>query len=313
MERLNHYLNLPPHYLGGVVCIGNFDGVHTGHQAMLARGRALASAGGIPLLALTFDPHPLSILRPESAPAPLATLEQRLRWLEQAGVDATIVLPATTELLAMSAEDFIRRVLVDCLRVRQVVEGPNFRFGRGAAGSIETLQTLGGTSGFEVTVLTPQTAVLGDSTIVPVSSSLTRWLIGQGRVRDAEACLGRPYQLSGTVVEGDRRGRTLGFPTANIAIQQMLPGVGVYAATARVGLRTYAAALSVSSNPTFVGKTVTVETYLLDFTGDLYGRVLELDVRSWLRDTMKFGGVEQLKRQLERDAASVRAMSLPVG
>jgi len=244
----------------------------------------------------------------EGVREPLTTLEQRLELLGAFGADVVIVVPTTREFLEMAAEDFLRDVTVGGLGAKVMVEGPTFTFGRGAEGDVGMLSQK-----IETIVVVTQEAVLSDLTVVNVSSSLTRWLIEQGRVRDAAKCLGRAYTVRGEVVKGQQRGKGLGFPTANVAIRQLSPAEGVYAGRVQVdggGGREYKAAISVGMNPTFDGKTKTVEAFLLDFEGDLYGRVIDVSFEHWIRDVMAFGGVRPLVEQLKRDVEMVRKTEL---
>ncbi|MBK7405936.1 MAG: bifunctional riboflavin kinase/FMN adenylyltransferase [Phycisphaerales bacterium] len=299
-----------------VVTVGNFDGVHAGHAAIVRRARALAAPNGGSVVVLAFDPHPLSRLAPERAPQPLTTFPERAELLRQAGADIVERLEPTEALLRLSPEAFVEWV-VERHNPGVWIEGQDFRFGHGRAGSVETLQQLGGPLGFTVELAPTVSVALSDHTVVPASSSLTRWMLSHGRARDAWSMLGRPYRLGGQVVRGDRRGRTLGFPTANFESPTILPADGVYAAVATLpGGARHPAALSVGSKPQFGGLTRTAEAFILDAPTDPgtahlpglteYGWQLALDVVGWIRDQMRFDSIERLVAQMERDCARVR-------
>ncbi|HZW08712.1 MAG TPA: bifunctional riboflavin kinase/FMN adenylyltransferase [Phycisphaerales bacterium] len=301
-----------------IVTVGNFDGVHAGHAAILRRARELAAernAGG-GVVALAFDPHPATRLAPERAPERLTTFEERAELLRRAGADRVERLAPTDELLGLSPEAFVEWVGARH-NPRAFVEGADFRFGRGRAGDVQTLRGLGDTRGFGVDVVRPVAAALSDHTVVTASSTMTRWLLGRGRVRDAWSVLGRPHALAGTVVRGDRRGRELGFPTANLDTPNMLPADGVYAAVARLPNGSgRPAALSVGAKPQFNGVDRTAEAFILDAGPGLphlpglpeYGWPLRLELVGWVREQMRFDGVERLVEQIGRDCDRVREM-----
>jgi len=304
---------LPAHLRGGVVCIGNFDGVHAGHAQMLSTARDLAALRHKPFHIMTFDPHPARILDLPTAPKPLTTLTQRKALLAAFAPDALIVIHTNKEFLAITAETFLSDIMRGAMGAEWMVEGSNFTFGRGAKGTVEMLHKVGPEMGLGVTVVPTVERSLQDCTLVKVSSSLIRWLVEQGRVGDAERCLGRPYTLCGEVVKGLQRGRTIGFPTANVATEQILPAAGVYAGACRVGGELYGAAISIGTNPTFAGQSVTVEAYLLDFQGDVYGQRVGLEFWRWLRDVDSFAGVGALTKQLARDVAETREIWESIG
>lgn len=309
MIRIDDLQLFPPHLRGGVLCIGNFDGVHRGHALMLDTGRQTARRLGVPFVIMTFEPHPGFVLRPDAPPLPLTTLDQRLELLSAFDPAAVAVVPTTRPFLSLTAEEFLQQILHAQLATPHIVEGANFTFGRGAKGGIAMLQEVGPRYGFDVTIVPTVTRTLSDLTLVNVSSSLVRWLIGQGRVADAARCLGRPFALRGQVVLGAQRGRTIGFPTANLRTLQLIPAPGVYAGSVRVAGRPFHAAISVGTNPTFAGRQTTVEAYLLDFSGDLYGQTIEIAFTRWLRDLEKYAGIEPLVRQMHRDVAAVRDLA----
>lgn len=299
--------------------MGNFDGVHLGHAALLQRAREVADGCGGCVVALSFDPHPITALRPGAEPARLTAFAQREGLLKRAGADEVVRLSPTPELLGQSPEEFVLGLLSRYSAVA-MVEGEDFRFGRARVGDIDTLLSLGERHGFGVEVVAPVEATLTDHTVVVASSSLTRWLLSQGRVRDAASVLGRAYELEGEVERGDRRGRRIGYPTANMRCECVLPGDGVYAGRAVLeDGRCFAAALSVGTKPTFEGLARAMEVYLLDapvcedgsgaIEGlDEYGWRMRVTFEGWVREQVRFESVEALVEQMGRDCARVRWM-----
>jgi riboflavin kinase / FMN adenylyltransferase len=292
---------------GGVMCIGNFDGLHVGHRTIMETARSIAGAGR--LIVTTFEPHPLTVLRPPLAPPRLTPPSVKRSILEQMGVDELIELPPTDGVLNLSAEQFFER-LRDGARVRHLCEGRSFYFGRARSGDVDKLSTWCGASGIGLTVVDDVEVALADGTIVAAGSSMVRWLLSYGRVADAARCLGRPYQLVGRVVGGERRGRTIGVPTANLDdMDQLIPAPGVYAGRCVVDGTSRPLALSIGSKPTFDGRAVSVEGHLLDFSGDLYDRRLTFELTHWVRDQMKFPGLDALRRQMFIDIDNVRRLT----
>ncbi|MGQ0635910.1 MAG: bifunctional riboflavin kinase/FAD synthetase [Planctomycetaceae bacterium] len=292
-------------FRGAYVSIGNFDGVHCGHRSMLATLTGRARAARRPALVFTFDPHPIALLRPQQTPPPLTTTQRRLELLAESGVDATLVYATDQALLNLSPQNFFDRIIVGQLAARGLVEGPNFYFGHDRAGTIATLKEYCGQAAIDLEIVPP---VIVDDLLV--SSSEIRRLIARGEVRRAGKLLGAPYRLSGTVVGGARRGRTIGFPTANLAdVRTLLPRDGVYAGRALVDSTWFAAAINVGANPTFSESERKVEAHLIDFEGDLYDRALEVEFLERLRDTAQFAGPAELKRQLSRDVKQARDLS----
>lgn len=287
---------------GSVLTIGNFDGVHLGHRKILQQMYALRSATrGARLAVATFEPHPLTVLRPQLAPPRLTTPARKQHLLEEAGVEELVILPPTRDVLGLTAEQFWA-ILRDEVRPRHLVEGSSFNFGKDRAGTIPRLREWCQTSDVQLHVIDAVTVPLLDLQVVEVSSSLTRWLISYGRVREAAICLGRAYELHGAVVRGHGRGRQIGIPTANIDCQdQLLPADGVYAARCTVDRRTYPVALSIGTMPTFGQNQRQIEAHLIGFDGNLYDRVLEVQLLDWLREQVRFDGIDRLKQQLFRD------------
>lgn len=302
-----------------VLTLGNFDGPHIGHFEILQRARAVADQHDATVTAITFDPPPIRVLRPGQEPPVITPLDQRLQHLRSGGADAVEVLTPTPEMLGESAERFIQQ-LVERHDPVAILEGPDFRFGHGRAGDMQMLEQLGRARGFEAITVPRVEATLGDLQTVAVSSSLVRWLVGRGRVADAAACLGRPFSLTATVVQGEQRGRQLGIPTANLDPHQLAPMIipadGVYSGYASFDQSPRPqtpdpkpqcpAAISVGVKPTFGQKTLTVEAHLLDHDADLYGQTITLHFARWVRDQYPFPGVDALRHQLQRDIQQVR-------
>ncbi len=289
---------------GGAVTIGNFDGVHRGHAALLAETRRRARDVGGPAVALTFDPHPLQLLRPERFLPVLTTTADRARLLGEIGADHVIVLRTTPELLRLTPEDFFEQVVRQRLSARALVEGENFGFGRNRSGNVETLAALCAGAGLTLSVVPPLRL---DGTVV--SSSRVRAALERGTVAEAARLLGRPYRLHGQVGTGQQRGRTLGFPTANLdPLYTFAPGDGVYAVRAHHEGRSWAGAANVGPNPTFGEQARKVEVHLIGFDGDLYGADLAVDFLARLRDTRPFAGPDELKAQLQRDVEQARRL-----
>jgi riboflavin kinase/FMN adenylyltransferase len=291
------------------VTVGNFDGVHLGHAAIVRRLVAVAETLGVPAVALSFDPHPASLVRPGQAPAPLTTPARRAELLLALGLDAVLVQPTDAEFVALSAEAFFARILRGQLGGVAFVEGQDFRFGAGRAGDIERLARLAAAEAATVEVV-PAVRIGGET----VSSSRLRTLLAAGDVAAAAALATAPYRLTGTVEPGARRGTGLGFPTANLGrLATLVPAAGVYAARARLAGEAawLPAAVNIGTSPTFATTTPTVEVHLVGYAGDAYGRVLDVDFLSRLRDTRRFESVEDLKTQLTDDVA--RAVAIAAG
>ena len=287
----------------GALSIGNFDGVHLGHAALLRETCAVAVAVRGPVLAMTFDPHPMCLLAPARYQLPLTTIADRAAELQKLGVDQVIVLQTTPELLNLGPEAFFQQLLRERLQVRGIVEGFNFRFGKDRLGSNEMLQHLCATNGLQFRTVAPFTRA-----DVPVSSSRVRDALSSGNIAEATILLNRPYHIRGIVGVGARRGRTLGFPTANLdAVPVLMPGEGVYAVAVRVAGTRYAGAANIGPNPTFGENARKVEVHLLDFTGDLYGQEIVVEFLARLRATEKFADIHALKTQLAKDIADARS------
>jgi riboflavin kinase/FMN adenylyltransferase len=286
----------------GAVSIGNFDGVHRGHAALLGELRRQADALGGPAVALTFEPHPIELLRPELAPPRLTTTEERSQLLLRLGANRVLVLRATHELLALRAKEFFAEMVQKRLQARALVEGSNFGFGRGREGDVGTLAELCELAGIGLTVVPP---VLLDGN--ELSSSRVRAALTTGDVREAASLLGRPYRLNGMVGTGQRRGQKLGFPTANLEqVRTLIPGEGVYAVRVPHEGKRWPGAANVGPNPTFGENARKVEIHLIGFQGDLYGKPLAVDFLERLRDTLPFKNVTELVEQLRCDIDQAR-------
>ena len=289
---------------GGALTIGNFDGVHRGHQELLAHLRRQAQALPGPAVAMTFDPHPLQLLRPQQFQPVLTTPADRAALLRAHGADCVLILRTTPALLGLSARAFFDRVIRTQVGARAVVPGFNFAFGHNREGTVDTLADFCRQAGLGFDLVPP---LLLDGK--PISSSRVRGELVRGDVRQAALLLGRPYRLHGTVGTGRRRGQGLGFPTANLEeVPTLVPGNGVYAARAWVGEAGWPAAANVGPNPTFGEHARKIEVHLIGFQGDLYGRTLAVDFLDRLRETRPFAGPEELAAQLRLDVE--RALEL---
>ncbi len=303
--RLARQSELRPGELGPTaLTIGNFDGVHRGHQYIIEQLKATARARQLPAVALTFDPHPVKLLHPQKGLQLLLPFAERARLLERAGIDVLVTAEFTFELAQTPAEVWVQEVLLDLLHVQELLIGYDFSFGRGRDGNAAHLTTLGEQYGFAVHQMA---AVIEDGW--PISSSRIRRLAAAGEMDTAMKLLGRPFHLRGVVAHGDHRGRGLGFPTANVATTwEMAPHIGVYAAVAVVEGQPRAAAVNVGKNPTFELNELRIEAYLLDFAGDLYSKEIELHFVHRLRDEKKFQSVDQLIEAMHRDVEKTRAI-----
>jgi len=295
----------PPRWLHPVLALGNFDGLHRGHMKIIERVRRVASERGATAVAMTFDPHPPRVVRPDKAPPLLMTKAQRLEALERADLDGVAVVRFTPDLSRWDPETFVRTVLVEWLHVAEVWVGANFLFGHDRAGNFSSLRGLGSRYGFRAEKIDP---VRYKDFVV--SSTRIRRLISEGRVDEAGALLGHPYTIDGIVVEGSHRGRGLGFPTANLSTEnELIPPLGVYATTVRLDGVIYPSITNVGVRPTFdEAPTTVIETHLLDVERDLYGRTLRLGFVQRLRDERRFDSVDLLKAQLGADVQKARTL-----
>ena len=297
-----HLDDLPEQFRGGVVSIGNFDGVHQGHARIVERLLDMARRQGVRAVILTFDPHPARLLRPLQAPMPLSWTEHKARLLHELGVDAVVAYPTDAALLGLTAAEVFERIVLGQLRARGMVEGQNFFFGHDRGGNIEVLGEFCRSRGIPLEVVEP---IQIDGQVV--SSSRVRTLVSAGQVAEAARLLTRPYRIRGTVVHGRGRGNKLGYPTAIVGgIDTLLPAEGIYAGQAWIDGRPYAAAMSLGNNPTFDESEKKVEAFLLDYHGDLYSRPIEIDFLARLRDIERFDSADQLVDQMALDVQETR-------
>jgi riboflavin kinase/FMN adenylyltransferase len=293
---------LRAHLDGPVATIGNFDGLHRGHRAIIERVLERGRKTGRPTLLITFDPHPLKVLAPDRAPLMLTTPRQKMALIEATGIGFVLVLPFTVELAGVTAEAFVRGHLATDLGAREVYVGANFNFGRGRAGNAALLVRLCGDLGILAETV-PEVRSLGS----PVSSSRIRRAVLAGEVELARELLGRPYAVEGTVVHGDSRGAALGFPTANLAAQnELIPQDGVYVTEAVVGDAVLPAVTNIGGRPTFAGSSYALETHVLDSPGDLYDRPMEVRFHARLRKELKFESARALVEQVRKDVERAR-------
>ena len=300
-----------------VVTIGMYDGVHRGHQVLIGAAVARARAMRRPALLLTFDPHPAEVIRPGSHPAILTALDRKAELVAALGVDEMCVLPFTPDFMRLPPETFTHTVLVEHLHAAQVVVGENFTYGHKAAGNVGTLTSEGRRFGFTVEGIPLANVGVDDEEDVTISSTYIRACVAAGDMESAERALGRPHRVDGIVVRGDRRGRALGYPTANVEAPPFtaIPADGVYAGhlimrDSRSGAsgERFPAAISVGTNPTFQGSRRTVEAFVLDFDGDLYGDYVGVEFAHRLRPMAAFVGPEQLAEAIARDVEQTRTL-----
>ncbi len=309
MEIVRSHKDIPAAARGAAVALGNFDGVHLGHRSVIADAVAIAGRLGAPSAVMTFDPHPRRFFQPDTTPFELTPGANKARHIAALGVDVLFLIPFNAEFAAMPAETFVSDLLAGSLDVRHVVAGYNFVFGKGRGGNFNLLETQGAKSGFGVSVV----AAVGDTDGVAYSSTNIRDRLREGRVRDAAALLGRAWEVEGEVMSGDRRGRQIGFPTANVNPgDYLMPLLGVYAVWVGIvdGRTTdwHPGVVNVGRRPTFNGEGVTVEANLFDFEGDLYGRNLRVAFVDFVRPEMKFDGIDSIRSQIAADCATARAM-----
>jgi len=297
IENINRTLNRP------VLTIGNFDGVHLGHQALFQRVKQRAQSLDGESVVMTFHPHPVEVLSPGNGPLFITEHARKLELIEGCTIDTTIVIPFSHEFAAMSAREFVEGILVNKVGVKALVVGYDYRFGKGREGDIEFLRKLGDEHGFEVEAVS---GIKMNETVV--SSTAIRQFIQEGQLREANALLGRPYEISGTVVKGrDRGGRVLGFPTANICLsRQAPPKLGVYVVRVEVNGKIYGGAANLGYNPTFGDTDLSVEVHILDFNEDIYGKPVTIHFLERLRDEKRFSGPVELTEQIRKDVQKAR-------
>ncbi|MCM6774093.1 bifunctional riboflavin kinase/FAD synthetase [Nocardia sp. CDC159] len=314
MQRWRSLEEMPPDWGRCVLTIGVFDGVHRGHAQLISRAVKSAATRGVPSVLMTFDPHPMEVVRPGSHPAQLTTLTRRAELVEELGVDVFCVMPFTHDFMKLTPARYVHDLLVEKLHVAEVVIGDNFTFGKKAAGTVDTMRELGTRWGFEVDGV----KLVGEHAVT-FSSTYIRACVDAGDMAAAADALGRPHRVEGVVVHGDKRGRELGFPTANIAppMYAAIPADGIYACwftvlspgatvgTTLPGKRAMAA-VSIGTNPTFSGRSRTVEAYVLDADIDLYGQYVAVDFVEHVRGQRKFASVDELVQAMGRDVEHTR-------
>ncbi|MBM6575631.1 bifunctional riboflavin kinase/FAD synthetase [Microvirga sp. SRT01] len=303
MQRLDGGSAIPPHLAGGIVALGNFDGFHLGHQAVVGEAVRRAREAGRPALVATFDPHPVRHFMPDAAPFRLTTLDQRERLFAAAGADAMVVFHFDGVLAGLTAQDFVRRCLVEDLKVGGVVTGEDFTFGKSKGGNVGLLAELGRDYGFEAAAVA---AVSLDGE--PVSSSRIRAHLRLGEARAAARLLTRPFAIEGVVEHGDKVGRTIGYPTANLSMGKYIrPAYGIYAVRGRLADgRMLDGAANLGIRPQFVPLKELLEPFFFDFSEDLYGQALEVELIEYLRPEAMFDGMDALIAQMDADCARAR-------
>jgi len=302
---LENFAEVPSRFRGAYLAVGNFDGVHRGHQQLISQLRARADASGVEALALTFDPHPVALLRPEQAPAPLVWTERKVELLKESGAHGVGVFKTGPWLLSLTAREFFDRVIVGQFGARGMVEGPNFAFGRDRGGDAKLLAEWCASSGLDFSMV-GSTEVEGEM----ISSSHVRRALQAGEVDEARRLLSRPHRIRGVITHGAGRGAGLGFPTANLdEIDTLIPADGVYAAKAILedSGDIYGAACHVGPNVTFGEQIRKVEAHLLDYHGDLYGRTILLDFLARIRPSRPFQNLDDLLAQIQADVDRTRS------
>jgi riboflavin kinase/FMN adenylyltransferase len=300
IEKLKKRLNSP------ALTIGNFDGVHLGHQALFRKVVELASERGAHSVALTFDPHPLQVLRPDNPPKLISTFEQKIEQIEHAGIDVLICLPFTMELASTTATDFVEKILVETLGIKDLVVGYDYALGKGREGNIDFLRKKGQELGFKTHVVP---AVVVDGMVV--SSTNVRKLVAEGEMRKVAKLLGRYYQIRGIVQRGMQRGGpVVGFPTANLKInsEDLCPKPGVYVVQAIYDTHCYGGVVNIGVNPTFGDQELRAEVHIFDFSKDIYGHPLKVNLIQRIRDEKRFSGPDELREQISRDVEQAKVI-----
>ena len=304
MQIVRHPDPRAPKLQGSVVTMGNFDGIHLGHQALIGGAVGDARSSRIPSVVLTFEPHPLQVLAPERAPKMLLSHKDKMELLRSLGVDVVMIQHFDLQFAKLAAEEFVRVVLLDRLKAAKIWVGKDLRFGQGRKGGVDDLLRWGTEAGFQVGIVEP---ILVDG--VRVSSSRIRQLITDGKVDGARSLLGRYHFVSGRVVTGHQRGHDLGFPTANISGRtEVLPADGIYATLLHLGERTLLSVSSVGLNPTFGAGPRTIESYIINFHEDIYGAHVKLAFVKKIRDEQKFASTDELANQIRGDVASAQVI-----
>lgn len=306
MKLLRSLESFPTDLKGGALTIGNFDGVHRGHELVMQRLKQHASQLGGAAIVFTFDPHPARILRPDQSPPPLTWIDRKAELLSELGVDVVLAYPTDRALLDLDYRSFFQKIVLERIGARALVEGPNFFFGRDREGSTNHLAELCQVHGVRLEIVQAE-RVAGQTM---VSSSRIRERISEGDVSSARQWLTQPYRIRGLVVHGAKRGTGLGFPTANLdGIDTLIPAYGVYAGRVMIDRRWYWTAVHIGPSPTFGDQLAKVELHVLDFEGSLYGQVLEVDFIDRIRPVQSFAGAAALQSQLAQDVAATRQIS----
>ena len=301
MQIFRHYENLAPSARGATVAIGNFDGVHLGHQALLKHAKTLGTLLGV----LVFEPHPQEFFRPTGERFRLPPFRAKARLLERFGVDVLYALHFDAAFAALSADDFVTKVLTQGLGAKHIVVGQDFQFGKGRAGNIDLLKQRGPQSGFTVSTFD----LIGAGSEAKISSTRIREALREGKPEIAAKLLGHAWTVEGRVEQGDKRGRTIGFPTANVSLEGYLePALGVYAVRVEIAGQTYNGVANFGRRPTFDKKDVLLEVHIFDFAGDIYGQQIVVAFESYLRPEMRFPSLDALKAQIAKDGERARAV-----
>jgi riboflavin kinase/FMN adenylyltransferase len=295
MEVIRGFKNFPPSFLHSAVAIGNFDGVHAGHQKILKFLSGKAGELGVSSLILTFSPHPEKILG-EKATKMIQTVEQRNREIEKFGIDALLIVPFDQDFSSLSAREFVRKIIVKTLKAKAVVVGENFRYGKNREGDIPLLRKLASESNFQIHSI-PAVKKKG----MTASSSLIRVLLQQGQVEKANLLLGRNYEIEGKVIKGKSRGKSLGFPTANIETKNEIVPPGIFISSVSMDSEKFPSLTNVGNCPTFNQKETNIESYIINFARELYGKTIRIGFLKKIRDEIKFKTAEDLKTQMKRD------------
>ncbi|NVJ99473.1 MAG: bifunctional riboflavin kinase/FAD synthetase [Alphaproteobacteria bacterium] len=309
MRLLRHISEVKNAYRGNVVALGNFDGFHRGHQVVIGEAGRLARAMNLGLTVVVTEPHPVSFFAPKAPPFRLTPFRERAQLLEQFGVDQLLVLPFDKDLASMPAQEFVSQILLDGLDTKHVFVGYDYRFGKGRGGGTDVLAWMGEMEGFGLSVIKPVTVGLEGYAGEIYSSTLVRQALQAGEARKAAALLGHWWSINGRVTKGDQRGRTIGFPTANVELGESLqPKLGVYAVRVHLddGEAPINGVANIGRRPTFDKRDILLEAHLFDFDGDLYDKHLRVELVAFLRPEQKFDGFEALKEQIARDCRVAR-------
>jgi len=302
MQIITELSAFPESLRGGAISIGKFDGMHLGHSLIIHRLNNHAQQRQIPAIVVTFDPLPAAVLQPDATLRPICTLERKIELIRTFHVDAVVVIPMTQELLQQSAETFFYETICNCFDARVVVEGSNFSFGRDRIGTPDVIRLYGQWTGIDVDIVAP--LQIGEER---VSSSGIRRLLQAGQIERVNELMSPPYRMSGTVITGEQRGRTLGFPTANLGeVQTILPKHGIYATATWIEGKQYGSTTHIGSNPTFDVAVPKIEVFVHDFAGDIYEKRIDIDFLSFLREPIRFDSAEWLVQQMHKDVARSR-------